>query len=286
MPLLHHALFDALLPALFALAVLGLTWRRREHAPKSSEPARCIGAWAFGLALIAAQASIYGELVPPWAARQLASKDWLPAFLLAAAGLATLALVPRVRDALPRSGAALVVAGFVVASTRAHWGTDGVLWATIAVFGCAMLTWSTLELASERLRGPSPSLVLALAVAANAGAAYASGATTLARLGAALATLLAATAVIAWRRRVFTLAGGPAAAITLTLTSIWIGSWVFGALPTAALVCSVAALAVPCYAGLGPFSAATPRRRELARYALVALIGGTALYLAWPRGAP
>lgn len=288
MPPLAPLVFDQVLPALFAFAVLAWAWRKRETAPKSSEPARCAGAWAFGVALIAAQYSIFGELLAPWAPRVLVAKDWLPTAIVVCLVFTTAALAPRVRKALPGGGAGLALALFVLlalqlrirnAETQLQLYTA--LGFMLALLVGVMLVWSLLELACERLRGPSPCLVLAVACLLFAATLFLSGNAGFARLAGTLSALLVAAAVIAWRRRVFTLSGGPVAMVALALASCWINAWVFGEMPPLAAVSSCASFVVPSYAGIGPLSQWPTTRRELARLVLTVLLGGTALLLAW-----
>lgn len=288
MPPLELLLFDQILPALLAFSVLVWAWRKRDSAPKSSEPARCAGAWAFGLALIAAQRSIFGELLTPWESRVLVAKDWLPTCIVVCLVFTTAALVPRVRKALPGGGAGLAIALFVLLalqlrirnaeSTMELYVALGFM---LALLVGAMLVWSMLELACERLRGPSTCLVLAVACLLFSATLFLSGNSGFARLSGTLCALLVAAAVIAWRRRVFTLSGGPVAMVALALASCWINAWVFGAMPPLAALSSCASFVVPSYAGIGPLSRWPTGKREFARLVLTLLLGGTALLLAW-----
>lgn len=284
--------FDLALPAATALAILSFAWRRRELAPESpgdaraphaarrGEPARCAGAWAFGLALLAAFFAIFGEFALPLEGRVLAAKDWLPFCVVGALLLSTLALIERVRRALPRGGAGLVVAVLVLLSLRVRLSEAGGTFEILAVFAAAMLTWSALELSSERLRGPLPCLVLALACAASGATIFVAGSGVFGRLCGSLGVVLCAAALVAWRRRVFTLSGGPATIVTLVLVSAWINAWAFGALPLKSALALCAAVVVPCYAGIGPLATWKPLPREIARTALVALFGGAAFWIA------
>lgn len=274
MPLLVVAL-----PALIALSGLTVAWRKRENAPKSSEPARCAGAWSFGIAMLAACWAVFGSLALP-IGRTLPAKDWLPICIVGAMLLSTLALVERVHRVLPRGGAGLIVAALVLLQLRVKLEERGGMFEILAVFAALLLTWSAVELSSERLRGPLPCLVLALASALGAATIFESGDGASGRLCGSLAALFVAAAVVAWRRRVFTLSGGPAAIATLVLGSCWINGWAFSSLPLKSAILLCAAVVVPGYAGIGPLSTWTPLRREIARAALTAALGGAALWIA------
>lgn len=282
---LRILLLDVAVPASIALAVLALAWRRRESTPRSSEPARCAGAWAFGLGTLAACHAIFGAFALPFG-RQLPAKDWLPICIVAAMLVSTLALVERVRRVLPRGGAGLVIAALVLLSLRGRLDEAGGVFEILAVFLALLLTWSAIELSSERLRGPLPCLVLALACALSAASIALSGNGIAGRLCGSLGTLFVAAALVAWKRRVFTLSGGPATIASLVLGSCWINGWAFSSLPLKSALLLCAAVVVPGYAGIGPLSTWKPLAREAARTALVVLLGGAALWIALASAPP
>jgi hypothetical protein len=274
-------LFDLLVPAAIAFGVLAFAWRRRASAPRSSDPARVAGSWAFGLAMLVAYGSIFREFVLPAHGRQLAARDWIPPALVASMLFASLALVPRVRRVVPSGGAPLVLALLVVLSLRTliGSGSDGLV-RTLLVFAGAMATWTSIELSSERLRGPLPCLVLALATAGSALTIGLASSVVFGRLCGALAVLFVVAAVIAWRRRVFTLSGGPAAIASLVLVASWVNAWVFAALPTSSVLLLCAAVVVPSYGGIGPLSTWKPLSREVARTLLALALAASALWIA------
>jgi hypothetical protein len=280
--------FDLVLPALVALGVLAWAWRKRETAPKSSDPARCAGAWAFGIGMVLAHLSIFRELVWPWGDRDPAARDWVPLCIAFTALLATASLFERVRRVVPRGGAPLALALLVLVSMQKALASQGMLGAlqALGVFLAGMLTWSALELASERLRGPLPCLVLAFASAGAAAAIGLGGTLAFGRMSGALAALFAAAAVIAARRRVFTLSGGPVAIACIVLVAGWINAWKFAELPLSSAVLSCASFVVPAYAGLGPFATAKPAVRESARFVLAGLLAAASIWIAAGGGPP
>lgn len=274
-------LFDLVLPAVLALAILAWAWRRREVAPKSSAPARAAGAVAFGVGMIAAHASIFREIVSPFGDRQLAARDWIPVCIVAAMAFALASTSDRARKILPSGGAPLAIAMLVLLSMRIHVarGLPGIM-LTAGVFIVALITWSALELSSERLRGPLPCLVLALACAGSAACVAIGASAAMGRMSASLAALFAAAAVLAWKRRAFTLSGGPAAIASIVLAACWINAWAFSGLSSAATALSCASIVVPAYAGIGPLATWRPASREGARVVLVLLLAGAAVWIA------
>lgn len=309
MPPLEIPLLDLVVPALIALALLAWAWRRREGAreegvgstsenaapessvrerkpaprgPAASVHARALGALAFGLALLAAWWSIFREFAVPSESRVLAAKDWIPWCIVAAIGTAGVARIESVKRFLPSGGAPIVLALLVVLSLRVKigQGTPGILVALL-VFLAAMATWAALELSCERLRGPLPSLVLALASAGSAAAIALGGSTVIGRLCGALAAVLAVSALVARKRRAFTLSGGPVAIVSVVLVGAWINAWAFNQVPLASVGLAAAAVVVPSFAGIGPFATWTPVKRESARVLLVVLLAGAAVWIAF-----
>lgn len=281
MPPIEIPLFDLVLPASIALAILAWAWQRREVAPKSSTPARAAGAVAFGLGMIAAHVSIFREIVLPFGDRELAARDWIPPSIVAAMAFALIATSERARRVAPSGGAPLAIALLVLLSMRIHVarGLPGIL-LTACVFVVALFVWSALELSSERLRGPLPCLVLALACVGSAACLAIAGNASMGRMCASLAALFAATAVLAWKRRAFTLSGGPAAVASIVLVACWLNAWAFGGLSSSAAALACASIAVPAYAGIGPLATWKPASRERARVVLVLLLAGAAVWIA------
>lgn len=294
MPDLALPFFDLILPALLALGVLLFAWRRRDgpgpEGPDRTAPrvasgaassARALGAVAFGSALLVAWWSVFGEFAVPSSSRVLAAKDWIPWSIAAAIATAWLARFEHARRIVPSGGAPLVLALLVLLAMRMRIsaGGTGILHALL-VFLVAMATWTALELSSERLRGPLPSLVLALASACSAVGLALSGDSALGRLCGALAAVCVASAFVARKRRVFTLSGGPVAVVSVVLVGCWTSSLISKTTPLACLALLWAAVAVPSAAGIGPLSTWPASKRELARVALTLALGGAALWIA------
>ena len=298
MPPLEIPLFDLVIPALLALAVLAWAWRKREGGARSGEEReprarptlsssgsastpRLLGSVAFGAALLFAWWSNFREFALPSSNRVLAAKDWIPWCIVAAVLAAGIARVPAARRFVPSGGAPIVLALLVVLSMRTHLaqGGAGQLHA-LAAFLVAMGAWAALELSSERLRGPLPALVLALACSGSAVALALGGSTVLGRLCGALAAVCIASAFVARKRRVFTLAGGPVAVISVVLVGSWINAWAFTNVPLSAVVLLAASVIVPGFAGIGPLSTWSAAARETARVLLTAALAGAAVWIA------
>ncbi|MBK7877424.1 MAG: hypothetical protein IPJ77_17085 [Planctomycetes bacterium] len=308
MPPLEIPLFDFVLPAALALAVLAFAWRRKpsetaEPAPRAapaskpvvpassratgggSSRARAAGAFALGAGVLVAWWSIFREFALPSETRVLAAKDWIPFCVVGAMVAASLALSERVRRFLPSGGTPFVLAILVVLSMHAaiRQGSTGSLHA-LAAFLAAMATWASLELSSERLRGPLPCLCLALACAGSAVAIALGGSLVFGRLCGTAAALCVACAVIAWRRRAFTLSGGPVAVLCVVLVGSWINA--VREMPVSSVLLAWAAIVVPSVAGIGPFSTWPAVRRETARVVLVLLLAGAAIWIAFAARPP
>jgi hypothetical protein len=278
-------LLSIVVPALIALAVFVLAWR-----PWRKDAALAGGLWGGALALgagyIWAHLQILGwPRFPP-----IQAVHWLPFFVLAAMELGLLdAFLPGPGWVRWQARAVLVLAVLATLlqsqfkNTWSFW--LGTAWLTgLSAAGVAL--WAVLESLAARSPRLSLPFQLLVLVSGSSLAAFLSGSAVLAQIGAALAAILGASLLVAWRATRFSLSRGAIPVVMILLGPIWLIGYFYSELPGSCAMLLGSALPLAWLVGLAARWRLSPWKVALCQVLAVLLLTTVAVAFASQNAPP
>jgi hypothetical protein len=296
MPGPQDFVFGVLVPAILAGLILLVAWFRRGPAADVGRAAagdlgrgatgdvgrgRVAGAFALGVAYLAAHAYLFRGFVVPAADRILAARDWIPWVVVAAMLLALVELVPALARGARRVVGPIACALLVWLSLGRQIGGSITLVEAVLALAVLVAAWASAEALARRAPGAGMPLVLWIVATGTSVACLLATTASMAQVAGALAGSLGAAVVLAWWNRHLSLDGGGVLVALVVIGACVINAVFYSTLPRASGLLLLFGLGTPWLALLPWFDALGPKAKALVRAGFAALPVGAALVLAY-----